>query len=351
MKNISFSKIITNWYSVNKRELPWRNTSNPYHIWLSEIMLQQTRVNQGLPYYLAFTSQFPDIFALAKAPEQEVLRLWQGLGYYSRARNLHATAKYIANELNGKFPDNYNNLLKLKGVGSYTAAAIASFSYNEKVAVLDGNVFRVLARYFGIETDIASPLGTKEFSILANELLPEKQSSIHNQAIMEFGALHCTPQNPLCNTCPLAENCVANTNNLQTVLPVKIKKLKVKNRFFHYIVFEFEGKQLFHERTSKDIWLGLNEYYLIENNELLDLDDLASGDTLLKSILIQNHRIKHVSEPYKHILTHQKIMAKFIVIETFKPINIDGFSYYSKDEIEELAKPVLILNFIKNLNE
>lgn len=351
MKNISFSKTITNWYSTNKRELPWRNTSNPYHIWLSEIMLQQTRVNQGLPYYLAFTSQFPDIFALANAPEQEVLRLWQGLGYYSRARNLHSTAKYIANELNGKFPDNYNNLLKLKGVGSYTAAAIASFSYNEKVAVLDGNVFRVLARYFGIETDIASPLGTKEFSILANELLPEKQSSIHNQAIMEFGALHCTPQNPLCNTCPLAENCVANTNNLQTVLPVKIKKLKVKNRFFHYIVFEFEGKQLFHERTSKDIWLGLNEYYLIENNELLDLDDLASGDELLKKILTQNHQIKHVSEPYKHILTHQKIMAKFIVIETFKPINIDGFRYYTKDEIEELAKPVLILNFIKNLNE
>lgn len=351
MKNISFSKTITNWYSTNKRELPWRNTSNPYHIWLSEIMLQQTRVNQGLPYYLAFTSQFPDIFALANAPEQEVLRLWQGLGYYSRARNLHATAKYIANELNGKFPENYNNLLKLKGVGSYTAAAIASFSYNEKVAVLDGNVFRVLARYFGIETDIASPLGTKEFSILANELLPEKQSSIHNQAIMEFGALHCTPQNPLCNTCPLAENCVANTNNLQAVLPVKIKKLKVKNRFFHYIVFEFEGKHFFHERTSKDIWLGLNEYYLIENNELLDLDDLASGDELLKNILTQNHQIKHVSEPYKHILTHQKIMAKFIVIETFKPINIDGFRYYSKDEIEELAKPVLILNFIKNLNE
>lgn len=351
MKNISFSKTITNWYSTNKRELPWRNTSNPYHIWLSEIMLQQTRVNQGLPYYLAFTSQFPDIFALANAPEQEVLRLWQGLGYYSRARNLHATAKYIANELNGKFPDNYNNLLKLKGVGSYTAAAIASFSYNEKVAVLDGNVFRVLARYFGIETDIASPLGNKEFSILANELLPEKQSSIHNQAIMEFGALHCTPQNPLCNTCPLAENCVANTNNLQAVLPVKIKKIKVKNRFFHYIVFEFEGKQLFHERTSKDIWLGLNEYYLIENNELLDLDDLASGDELLKNILTQNHQIKHVSEPYKHILTHQKIMAKFIVIETFKPINIDGYRYYTKDEIEELAKPVLILNFIKNLNE
>lgn len=351
MKNISFSKIITSWYSVNKRDLPWRNTSNPYHIWLSEIMLQQTRVNQGLPYYLAFTSQFPDIFALANAPEQEVLRLWQGLGYYSRARNLHSTAKYIANELNGKFPDNYNNLLKLKGVGSYTAAAIASFSYNEKVAVLDGNVFRVLARYFGIDTDIASPLGTQKFSVLANELLPETQSSIYNQAIMEFGALHCTPQNPLCNTCPLAENCVACTNNLQAVLPVKIKKLKVKNRFFHYIVFEFEGKQLFHERTSKDIWLGLNEYYLIENNELMDLDDLASGDELLKNILTQNHQIKHVSEPYKHILTHQKIMAKFIVIETFKPINIDGYRYYSKDEIEELAKPVLILNFIKNLNE
>ena len=177
MKKEVFDKIVTNWYSNHKRDLPWRNTTNPYHIWLSEIMLQQTRVNQGLPYFLAFTAQFSDIFALANAPEQEVLRLWQGLGYYSRARNLHATAKHIAQELQGKFPPNYLELLKLKGVGSYTAAAIASFAYHEKVAVLDGNVFRVLSRYFGITTDIASPEGAKEFSVLANKLLPDQNSS------------------------------------------------------------------------------------------------------------------------------------------------------------------------------
>ena len=348
MKNKSFSKIVIGWYSGNKRDLPWRNTTNPYFIWLSEIMLQQTRVNQGLPYYLAFTSHFPDIFALANAPEQEILRLWQGLGYYSRARNLHATSKYIANELSGQFPDNYNNLLKLKGVGSYTAAAIASFSYHEKVAVLDGNVFRVLSRYFGIDTDIASSNGAKEFSILANELLPDTNSSIHNQAIMEFGALHCTPKNPLCASCPLSEKCVAYTNNLQSVLPVKIKKLKVKNRFFHYIIFEFDGKQLIHERTSKDIWLGLNEYYLIEKNELQTIDELADDNEIIKNILFDNHKVKFVSESYKHILSHQKIMAKFIVIETFVPLIMEGFSYYSPEEIEELAKPVLILNFIKN---
>lgn len=350
MKNTSFDKSVINWYSDNKRDLPWRNTTNPYHIWLSEIILQQTRVNQGLPYFLAFISQFSDIYALASAPEQEVLRLWQGLGYYSRARNLHATAKYIVNHLNGEFPKNYKDLLILKGVGSYTAAAIASFAYNERVAVLDGNVFRVLSRYFGIETDIASPTGAKEFSKLAKELLPNSNCNTYNQGIMEFGALLCTPKNPDCNNCPLAESCFANIHSTQSLLPVKIKKLKIKERFLNYIVFEHEQKQLFHERTNEDIWKGLNEYYLIETAKLLALDELSQVDPLIEKVVSQKHTIKHISNPVKHILTHQRIFAQYIVINTEEKIALKGYEYYSIDEIEDLAKPTLILNFTKNYN-
>jgi A/G-specific adenine glycosylase len=198
---MDFSKLLTDWYLQNKRDLPWRNTSNPYLIWLSEIMLQQTRVAQGMPYFLSFTSSFPTIFDLANANEEQVLKLWQGLGYYSRARNLHQTAQCIANELGGVFPDNYKDLLQLKGVGEYTAAAIASFAYNEVVPVVDGNVFRVLSRYFDIETDIASASAKKEFSALANELIPKDNPALFNQAIMEFGALQCVPKSPNCSEC------------------------------------------------------------------------------------------------------------------------------------------------------
>jgi A/G-specific adenine glycosylase len=346
VKKEPFHKIITNWYSDHKRDLPWRNTHNPYYIWLSEIMLQQTRVNQGLPYYLAFTSQFEDVFALAQAPEQEVLRLWQGLGYYSRARNLHATAQYIATKLNGKFPSNYQDLLSLKGVGQYTAAAIASFAYDEKVAVVDGNVFRVLARYFGIDTDIASPAGAKQFTLLANKLLPDTQAATYNQGIMEFGALQCTPKNPSCHNCPLQLTCFAYQHEAQHLLPVKIKKLKIKERFFHYIIFEHQGKQLLHERTDKDIWKGLNDYYLIETNQLMDLATLFEHNHLLKITSQNPHKIKMVSSTYRHVLTHQKIQAQFIVMETMEAIQLKDYQYYTPDEIETLAKPVLLVNYI-----
>ena len=348
MKKEPFHKTITNWYTVHKRDLPWRNTHNPYFIWLSEIMLQQTRVNQGLPYYLAFISQFEDVFALAKAPEQEVLRLWQGLGYYSRARNLHATAQYIATKLQGKFPSNYHDLLSLKGVGQYTAAAIASFAYDEKVAVVDGNVFRVLSRYFGIDTDIASPAGAKQFTQLANELLPDQQADTYNQGIMEFGALQCTPQNPSCLNCPLQLTCFAYQHEAQDLLPVKIKKLKIKERFFHYIIFEHQGKQLLHERTDKDIWKGLNDYYLIETHQLMDLATLCEHNALLKISTQHPHKIKLISTTYRHVLTHQKINAQFIIIETSTAIEIDNYQYYNAVEIETLAKPVLLVNFIND---
>ncbi|CAG0910098.1 unnamed protein product [Cyprideis torosa] len=222
-----FSKKIIDWYQINKRDLPWRNTKDPFTIWLSEIILQQTRVAQGLPYYQRFIKAFPNLEKLAVASEQEVLKLWQGLGYYSRARNLHYSAIYIVNELNGKFPSNYNDLLNLKGVGDYTASAIASICYNEPTAVVDGNVYRVLARYFGIETAINSTKGVKEFKLLAQELIDDDNPGTHNQAVMEFGARMCKPQNPDCLSCPLKESCVSLQKNKVNLLPFKEKKLKL----------------------------------------------------------------------------------------------------------------------------
>ena len=253
-----FADSILNWYAKNKRDLPWRHTNNPYFIWLSEVILQQTRVKQGLPYYEKFVETYPTVQELAEADEQNVLRLWQGLGYYSRARNLHAAAKFVHQELAGKFPENYQDLLKMKGVGQYTASAIASFAYNEKVAVVDGNVFRVLARVFGVDTDIASHRGAKEFGALASFLLPNNQTDEYNQGIMEFGALQCTPQKPNCMYCPMQSGCVAFQEGKQKELPVKIKKIKIKNRYFHYLIFEYQKDGATYlalkKRVGKDIW-------------------------------------------------------------------------------------------------
>ena len=223
-----FSKRLKQWYLQNKRELPWRSTQDPYKIWLSEIIMQQTRVEQGLPYYLRFTEAYPNVHSLANAPEQEVLKLWQGLGYYSRARNLHTTAIRVSKELDGNFPDHYKELKTLKGVGDYTASAIASFCFNEPVAVVDGNVYRVLSRVFGVETPINSTQGIKEFKALAQELIDHKDPATFNQAIMEFGAIQCKPQNPLCETCPFNDVCLALKNDQIKELPVKIKKTKIR---------------------------------------------------------------------------------------------------------------------------
>ena len=239
---MTFGQKLTSWYLQNKRDLPWRKTKNPYKIWLSEVILQQTRVVQGLPYYENFVNSFPTVFDLAKADEQQVLKIWQGLGYYSRARNLHHTAQYISENLNGEFPKTYNELIKLKGIGSYTASAIASFCFDEKVAVLDGNVYRVLSRYFGVETDISSSKAKKEFQNLADEVLDKNRPALFNQAIMEFGALQCVPKNPNCEVCVLNDSCLALKDKKVAQLPVKVKKTKVKKRFLNYLIF-FGRKQ------------------------------------------------------------------------------------------------------------
>ncbi|HSM63299.1 MAG TPA: A/G-specific adenine glycosylase [Gillisia sp.] len=339
-----FHKILINWYLGNKRDLPWRQTSDPYHIWLSEIMLQQTRIEQGLPYYLAFTEAFPSVFDLAKASQDEVLKLWQGLGYYSRARNLHETAKFVAEELNGKFPDNYKDLLKLKGIGDYTASAIASICYNEAAPVVDGNVYRTLARYFDIDTPINSTAGQKEFKALASELIDADDPATYNQAIMEFGALQCKPQNPLCESCPLSNSCLALAKNKIKLLPVKLKKTKVKKRFFNYLVFLSEdNKTLLEQRLGKGIWEGLYEFPLLESDCLIGIDELLKDEERFPEGKDHNRKLSLFNDtPIIHKLSHQHIYTRFWILENAE-LSDEAVPLAS---IQEYAVPVLIANFI-----
>jgi A/G-specific adenine glycosylase len=263
---MTFAHELLTWYPNNKRDLPWRDIDNPYFIWLSEVILQQTKVAQGMPYYLRFVENYPTIGAMAAAEEKDILRLWQGLGYYSRARNMHQTAQIIVNEYDSNFPNTYKTLKKLKGIGDYTASAIASFAFGEKVAVLDGNVFRVLARVFGVEEDIMSTKGKKVFAELAKNLLPNQQTNTYNQAIMEFGALYCKPSSPDCPNCILRDSCVAFASKKQDILPIKAKKTVAKKRYLHYLVFEFENKLLLKERNAGDVWQGLYDFVLVEKD-------------------------------------------------------------------------------------
>lgn len=339
---MSFSNSLIYWYLQNKRDLPWRNTTNPYAIWLSEIILQQTRVAQGLPYFNAFLNAFPTVFDLANASEEQVLKLWQGLGYYSRARNLHATAKYVVDELDGKFPTSYNELLKLKGIGEYTAAAIASFSANEKVAVLDGNVYRVLARYFNVHNDISISSTKKVFQELAKEVLPEKDTHIYNQAIMEFGALQCVPKNPDCSVCVLSNSCAALQNKTVDILPIKSKKTKVTNRYFNYIVFEdIVEKTMVNQRTEKGIWQNLYEFPVIESNTILKSEEIINLIDQ-KYSEIKNISLLHTFDVI-HKLSHQTLHIQFIKVQLLTELE-KGISI---SDLKKLPFPIVIHNFIE----
>lgn len=344
-----FSKKVVEWYHQNKRSLPWRDTKDPYKIWLSEIILQQTRVSQGLPYYQNFVQEFPNVRVLASASEQKVLRLWQGLGYYTRARNLHKAAKEVSIKYKGVFPSTFDELLKLPGIGVYTAAAIASISFGEPVAVVDGNVFRVLARIFGIDKPINSPEGKKHFSSWANQLLDKKQPATFNQAIMEFGALHCTPKNPACSTCTFNTTCIAYKNNLQPVLPRKLASKKSRRRYFYYFVIRKGNSLLMRERKDNDIWKGLFDFYLIEKSRVVKTDQLLKDDRFLKKIKPLANVVS-ASGMYKHILSHQTILAKFITLELIeKPSTVpDNLNFYSLKKVGELPKPVLISRFLSD---
>jgi A/G-specific adenine glycosylase len=344
-----FAQKLINWYARHKRDLPWRHTTDPYLIWLSEVILQQTRVKQGMPYYTAFAGKYPTVSDLALADERDVLRLWQGLGYYARARNMHATAKIVHLQYGGIFPDTYAGLLTLKGIGPYTAAAIASFAFRERVAVLDGNVFRVLARLYGINTDIASNEAKKIFSGLANELISEEQPDIYNQAIMEFGAMLCTPAKPQCMFCPFQNECVANLTGRQEELPVKSKKAKGKERFFHYLIFTSGREIAMKERTGKDIWSGLYDFYLLEQDRFMDTDELLQQVNLWP--LAPDMTVEKVSDVHIHVLTHQRVQAKFWHISLPPASSCDvatelGLTFFNPAHTEDLPKPVLINKYL-----
>jgi len=346
MNKEQFTKQLIDWYQSHHRALPWRETHDPYKIWLSEIILQQTRVAQGLPYYQKFVAAFPTVQALAQADEQKVLRLWQGLGYYSRARNLHACAKMIVRDFNGRFPDNYAALTKLPGVGPYTAAAIASFAFRERVAVVDGNVFRVLARIFGIEVNIASPEGKKIFTAKANELIDDTRPDLFNQAIMEFGAIHCTPVAPQCNDCIFSKTCAANLHSLQKLLPVKEKKLTVRKRHFYYVSIRYKNKWLMKKREGKDIWHGLYDFFLVENKSKKNWRTAIAMHPEFENG-------KRVGE-FKHVLTHQQLFATFVDVElrnekVFMSLAKKfALKPFTKKQVDHLPKPVLISKYFES---
>ncbi|SNQ43589.1 A/G-specific adenine glycosylase [Cellulophaga lytica] len=341
---MTFSQKILDWYTLNKRSLPWRNTVNPYKIWLSEIMLQQTRVAQGTSYYLSFEKHFPTIFDLANASEEKVLKLWQGLGYYSRARNLHFTAKHIVNNLNGEFPNTYKELVKLKGVGDYTASAIASISFNEQQAVVDGNVYRVLARYYGVDLPINSTEGIKYFKKLATEVMHTSNIRDYNQGIMEFGALQCSPKKPNCNTCPLSSSCVALEKNLVSTLPIKLKKTKIKKRNFNYlVVVDAVGNTMLQQRKGKGIWQNLYEFPLLED-EVNETNIKELYAKVLPKVEVKSFSLYN-KDVIVHKLSHQHLYTHFWILHT-NAILEDGITF---SELKKYPVPVLIADYIKTL--
>ena len=345
MKDIS--KVLTDWYTHNKRDLPWRETKNPYNIWVSEIILQQTRINQGLSYYYRFIEKFPDIFILANSEIDKLLKIWQGLGYYSRARNMHTTAKELVKNYNGVFPEEYKELIKLKGIGDYTASAIASISFNKKTPVVDGNVFRVLARLFGISKSTQTKAGKDAFKNKAKELMGNINPGIFNQALMEFGALLCTPLNPECSSCPLNSICFAFRHNLVSSLPTKKQKVKQTIRYFNYLYIIYGNNTFIEKRTKNDIWKLLYQLPLIETDELLSFSNLIKNEKFEEIFHSSMPSIKPDYIDIKHILSHQKIYSRFYRIE-IKNMSNTILNEYIKIPNTKLLKysvPVLLQKY------
>jgi len=343
-----FNSKTHSWYSLYKRDLPWRNTKDPYLIWLSEIILQQTRIEQGMAYYSRFADEFPTISALADASEDQILKLWQGLGYYSRARNLHFTAKHIQQNYDGLFPEDHDTILSLKGIGEYTAAAIASISFNLEYPTVDGNVFRVLSRFFGIAEPIDTSSGKKTFNDLAKELIKGTDPGMHNQAIMEFGALQCTPKKPDCNQCPLNERCFAFLNQKIAELPVKQNKIKTRDRFFNYLVLSFKNNTWIRKRETNDIWKNLFEFPIIETEDEVSLENLIVQTEFRKLISMPDQVvIENVSDWKIHILSHQRIHYRFVRIQLNAEIQLPKeLIGVNKEDIFNFAVPKLLEPFL-----
>ena len=340
----TFAQKILTWYAENKRALPWRSTIDPYKIWLSEIILQQTRIVQGIPYYLKFVATFPTVYDLAAASEESVLKLWQGLGYYSRARNLHAAAKMVVEMFDGQFPQTYEGLLKLKGVGDYTASAISSICFDVAEPVVDGNVYRVLARYFGIDTPINSAEGIKYFKTLARKIMDADEIRDYNQGIMEFGAIQCTPKNPNCMYCPLHDGCVAFQKGKVLSLPFKINKTKVKHRYFNYLVYsDKRGHTLFRQRKGKGIWQNLWEFPVIEAKKEIDLKTLILQMDGFSNVEKVDNILRYNEIPIIHKLSHQHLHTVFWIVQTDELLE-RGIVV---SELLNYPVPVLIADFLK----
>ncbi len=347
---MNFAQILSQWYHKNRRDLPWRNTTDPYLIWLSEIILQQTRVEQGMPYYYRFAEKYPTVTTFAAATEDEILKLWQGLGYYSRGRNMLTTARLVQQKYNGVFPGSYDELIALKGIGEYTAAAISSFATNEAKAVVDGNVNRVIARYFGIAEPINGTKGKKLFQQMADELLDRDRPGLHNQAMMEFGAMLCKPRNPYCDICPVNTDCFAFKNNQVDQLPVKLKTVKIKPRYFNYFLITDGDELLLNKRGSNDIWANMYDLPLIETPELYTPEQLFSSDDIIATFGIIP-QITAIYPVQKHILTHQHIYARFIHIQTNgHKIKLEPTWFFTKvKNLNKLALPKIIFIFLANI--
>lgn len=345
---MAFIEELLQWYHQNARNLPWRNTNDPYKIWLSEVILQQTRVEQGLPYYHRFTTSFPTLKKLASASEEEVLRLWQGLGYYSRGRNLLTAARQMIERHKG-FPKTYEDIRNLKGIGDYTAAAIASFAYNLPHAVVDGNVYRFYSRLFGIATPIDSTKGKKEFMGLASSLLNKKDPALHNQAVMEIGAVICKPK-PLCDQCPFASQCKALKENAVDAYPVKSKSIKVKERYFYYLLMRSGNKTFIQKRTGKDIWQGLYEFPLIECSNPVEPDQLYRMKEWKSAVAEVKPEVYHISKPYVHKLSHQTLHARFIHLEVKnkKAAQVKERKVVDIDNLKEYGMPQLIVKYLED---
>ncbi|CAN5364391.1 A/G-specific adenine glycosylase [soil metagenome] len=346
-----FVKNLLKWnLKFNNRQMPWKGEKDPYKIWLSEIILQQTRVDQGLEYYNRFVVQFPTITDLANAPETIVFKLWEGLGYYTRCKNLIATARYISNELNGKFPDQYEDILALTGIGPYTAAAIGSFAFNLPHAVVDGNVFRVLSRYFGITTPTDSTEGKKIFTKIANELIDKKLPGIYNQAIMDFGAVICKPQLPLCHSCILNLTCKAYKLGMVQQLPIKEKSIKKTTRWLYYLVIEMGNTLFVRKRGAGDIWENLYEFVVLESAQPLDLSNEEAILLLTDILNKKKFEIVNISQVYKQLLTHQTIQGQFIYLKMNQKIKLKNYEIIPKTELNQLPFPKFISNYLKDKN-
>jgi A/G-specific adenine glycosylase len=343
-----FTKKLLLWdKKKNTRSMPWKGEKDPYKIWLSEIILQQTRVEQGWAYYENFIKTFPTIQQLAKAPEKKIFKMWEGLGYYNRCKNLIATAKKITKEYNGIFPQSYEEILQLKGVGTYTASAIASFAFNLPKAVVDGNVERIISRYFGINTPVDTVDGKKIYQLLAEALLDEKKPGIYNQAIMDFGAVICKPQNPLCAQCPQQQDCQAYQMGVTEELPIKSKKTPKKNRWFYYLVIDFDGLTYIHKRNEKDIWQNLYEFVLVESKQQMEEKKILQNTSIKKILGDVQANVKTISEKYKQQLSHQTIHLQFIHISIPKPLKgLKGYERMGSKEIKKAPFPQPLSKYI-----